>query len=135
MVDCGPCRASCLSWIRTSCSGPKMRPHSPGSISTSSFLGADSGMPHRVAPIEDVLDQGGGFVMGRCRRVRSDMELRWAAAASARIALASAPSMILFSVSDSSMDLQMASAACPAAPETLLMASSFCERIGDRKAS
>jgi hypothetical protein len=30
-------------------------------------------------------------------------------------------------VSDTSMDSQMASAACPAAPETLLMASS-CER-------
>jgi hypothetical protein len=30
--------------------------------------------------------------------------------------------MILFSVSDTSMDSQMASAACPAAPETLLMA-------------
>jgi hypothetical protein len=40
--------------------------------------------------------------------------------------------MILFSVSDSSMDSQMASAACPAAPEMLLMASSSCERIGDR---
>ena len=37
-------------------------------------------------------------------------------------------SMILCSVSDSSIDSQMASAACPAASETLLMASS-CERI------
>ena len=62
--------------------------------------------------------------------VTSGIELRWAAAASSRIALASVLSMILFSVSDSSIDSQMASAACPAAPETLLMASSCCERIG-----
>jgi hypothetical protein len=46
------------------------------------------------------------------------------------IALASAWSMILLSVSDSSMDSQIASAACPAAPETLLMACSSCAWVG-----
>jgi hypothetical protein len=37
--------------------------------------------------------------------------------------LASASSMILFSVSDSNIDSQIASAATPAAPGTLLMAN------------
>jgi hypothetical protein len=58
-------RTAPSGWWSTSCSGPKMRPHSPRSISSSSFLGADSGVPHRVAALEHRLDQRGGFLVGR----------------------------------------------------------------------
>jgi hypothetical protein len=49
--------------------------------------------------------------------------------------LASASSMILFSVSDSNIDSQIASAATPAAPGTLLMANLLRCGLHDRTAS
>ena len=54
---------------------------------------------------------------------------RWAAAASVRIALASASSMILLSVSESRIASQMESAASPRAPGLPLMCLSFRDRV------